>query len=122
MTNKDTRIKQLYDALKPFADIAFEYETGNLDEARPDWIARGISQFDPKLALYTGRGGKTLITLENVLDAKDALLDIKSNRPDMDPFIQKVFDLYNAGIPNLKWSEMSEERRDGIIENYRKIL
>lgn len=116
------RVKVLENALRPFAAIANEYDKDGLDEVRPDWVNRGVARFDPKAELYAGRGGKQLITLEDVLNARDALTGKAHARPDIDPVIAKVRRLYEASIPNLPWEQMSEDRRNTIIENYRREM
>ncbi len=68
------RIKRLEDALRPFAAVADEYDKDGLDECRPDWVRRGISKLDVENELYAGRGGKTLITLGHILEARNALV------------------------------------------------
>ena len=110
-------------ALAPFAKIADKYDADELDECRPDWIRRGIKKLNLEAELFCGRGGETLITLGHVLEARAALLG-KANItvPEIDPFINKVIVLYNASIPNLPLGEMSEERRQSIIDNYRHLL
>lgn len=52
--------------LQPLLDIADAYEASNLDEHRPDWrpVAPGTVE------LFTGRGGKRLLTLEDCLQAR----------------------------------------------------
>lgn len=116
------RIKQLEGALAPFAAIADEYDKDGLDEARPDWFAKGIQPYDPHLELYAGRGGKTLMTLEQVLHARDVLKNQKPDRPEVNALIAKIKGLYEASIPNLPWSSMSEERRQDVIKRYTEIL
>ena len=115
------RIKALEDALRPFALIADQYDADGLDEARPDWVSRGVKKFDLDVELYSGRGGKELMTLRDVIRARSALTGLPYEMPIIDPFIAKVRDLYEASIPNLPWDGMSEERKNAIIENYRKL-
>lgn len=115
------RIKLLEDALRPFAAIADEYDNDGLNEARPDWVARGVKNFDLEQDLYSGRGGKELMTLGNVLQARAALNGVVMTIPTIDPFIAKVRKLYEASLNNLSWEQMSDERRNTIIENYRKL-
>jgi hypothetical protein len=117
----EARIQLLEDALKPFAAIADEYDSDGLDEARPDWVARGIKKLDLGIELYSGRGGKELMTLQDVLRARSALTGKPYALPVVDPFIEKVKRLYAASLNNLPWEGMSEERRNTIIENYRKL-
>lgn len=116
--DKDERIKQLQDALRVFAAVADEYDNDGLDEARPDWIKRGVAKLDLKQELYSGRGGKELITLGDVLRARDVLLNQVQPLPYIDPRIAKIRAMYEAGLPNLGWEQISEERRNTIIANY----
>lgn len=122
MKTLEERIKELEDALRPFAAIADEYDKDGLDEARPDWVTRGVKKFDVNVELYSGRGGKELMTLGHVLKARDVLNNVKTPTPVIDPFIAKVREFYEASIPNLPWTQMSEERRKDVIENYRKLM
>ncbi len=119
--NQDSRIKLLEDALKPFAAIADEYDADGLDEVRPDWILRGIAKLDLDAELFSGRGGKELMTLRHVLQAREALTGKPYQLPDVDPFIAKVRRFYEASMPNLSWEQMSEERRNSIIANYKAL-
>lgn len=116
------RIKALETALRPLAAIADEYDKDGLDEVRPDWVNRGVAKFNPQAELYSGRGGKQLLTLEDALNARDVLTNTKHDRPSIDPVIAKVRRLYEAGIPNLSWEQMSEDRRNEVIRNYRKEM
>lgn len=111
------RIKQLKEALAPFAAIAYEYDADGLDEAR-----RGVDQYDGGKELYSRRGGKQLITLEQVMVARDALTGRVHPRPSIDIEITTIRQLYEASCPNLAWEKMSGERRDSIIKNYRQVL
>lgn len=115
------RIRILEEALKPFAAIADEYDHDGLDEARPYWINKGIKKFDLSVELYSGRGGKELMTLGDVIRAREALTGIQYKTPVVDAFVQKVRQHYEAGLPNLQWDQMSEDRRTQIIENFRKL-
>lgn len=116
------RIRLLEDALRPFAAIADEYDKDGLDEARPDWVTRGVKKFDAGVELYSGRGGKLLMTLRDVIRARCALTGQPFNFPETDPFIVKVKKLYAASLCNLPWEEMSEQRRQEVIDGYRKAL
>jgi len=120
MTNEN-RITLLETALKPFADIADEYDQDGLDEARPSWIRNGKATFDSSAELYSGRGGKTLITLGDVLRARSALQGKSYDIPKVDPHVARARELYEASCPNIGWLEMSEDRRNQIIANYRKL-
>jgi hypothetical protein len=115
------RIQLLEDALRPFAAIADQYDEDGLDECRPDWVARGVHKFDLDQELYSGRGGKQLMTLRDVIRAREALTGKPYKLPGIDPFVDKVKRLYQASLSNLLWEDMSEERRNTIIENYRKL-
>jgi len=116
------RIERLENALRPFAKVADAYDADGLDECRPDWVKRGIKKLDLGVELYSGRGGKELITLGNILEARAALLGTEMPYlPEVDPFIVEVMALYAASIPNIGWGEMSEERRNHIIENFRAL-
>lgn len=116
-------IERLKAALKPFAVVADRYDADELDECRPDWIRKGIKKLNLEEELYCGRGGETLITLGHVLEARAALLGEPSIAiPVIDPFIAKVIAFYNAGIPNLPWDEMSQSRRESVINNYRSLI
>ena len=84
-------------------------------------MTRGVKNFDIDTELYAGRGGKELMTLRHVLSAREALTGKPYQLPDVDPFIAKVRKLYEAGLPNLSWDQMSEERRNTIINNYRTL-
>ena len=75
LEKSELRVVALEKALKPFADIADEFDKDGLDETRMDWIKRGVEKFDPNTDLYCGRGGKTLIVLEQVLHARDVLTE-----------------------------------------------
>ncbi len=56
------------------ARIADAYDANGLDEARPKWIERGITFNPPEnTVLFTGRGGKTLLTLGDCFRAREAL-------------------------------------------------
>lgn len=63
-------IEDLKAALAPLVAIADAYDASNLDEHRPEWG----TPLDPnQVELYTGRGGKRLLTLEHCLAARRAL-------------------------------------------------
>lgn len=61
--------------LKVLANIADKYDDNGLDdEARKYWGDDNVNTKDPKkIELYTGRGGQCLLTLQDCLDARDAL-------------------------------------------------
>jgi hypothetical protein len=57
--------------LAPLVAIADAYDDDDLDEARPEWC-EGIDR-DRKVELVQGRGGRTLLTLGQALEARDVL-------------------------------------------------
>lgn len=116
------RIAALEAALKPFAAIADEYDRDGLDEARPDRFTLGLLAYNPNIELYAGRGGKTLITLENVLHARDVLKNEVTPRPQSNALVARIKALYDASIPSLAWNQMSEERRQEVIKKYTELL
>ena len=63
------RIRQLQQAVAPLVAIADAYDASGLDEARPEW---GIAN-PGAVELYTGRGGKRLLTLADCLKAREAV-------------------------------------------------
>ena len=68
-------IERLRAALAPLVEIANAYDDAHLDEHRPSWGER-----DPKtIELFSGRGGRQLLTLQQCLDAHAALAGEKSN-------------------------------------------
>lgn len=62
------RVRGLVEAVKVLANIAERYDVGGLDEVRPDW-----GDGDDSSILYTGRGGRTLLTLGDARRAREAL-------------------------------------------------
>jgi hypothetical protein len=66
-----TKIERLVAALRPLAAIADAYDTNRLDECRPEWGEGELK--DSQTILFEGRGGKTLLTLEDALRARAAL-------------------------------------------------
>jgi hypothetical protein len=64
--------------LAPLVNIADAYETNGLDETRPEWQANGVEEFNKDKELYTGRGGKSLLTLKHALDAKEFVQSLTS--------------------------------------------
>jgi len=116
------RIAELEAALKPLADIADEYDSDGLDQCRPDWVKRGVEKFNPNEELFCGRGGKQLLVLGDALRARDVLRRITSSVPEVDSFIIKVIQIYNAGLPKAPWESLSVAFQNDLIEKYRKIL
>jgi len=119
--SSDDRISELLEAIRPLVEIADEYDRDGLDEARPSWIAKGVSKYNPNEELYCGRGGKRLLTLEQALHARDVATDKKHPRPETDDLTFKIRQMYEAGLPNLGWEQMSEERRESVIANYKAL-
>lgn len=70
-------------ALQVLAKIADAYDANNLDdEARKYWGEDNQFQnhVEPKrVQLYAGRGGKQLLTLQDCLDARDALNELAAD-------------------------------------------
>ena len=73
-------IGELTGALTPLVAMAEAYDANELDdEARKFWGRDGEHELetDPKqIVLYSGRGGKTLLTLADCLEARDLLRKI----------------------------------------------
>ena len=68
-------IERLREALAPLVEIANSYDDTHLDEHRPSWGDR-----DPRtIELFSGRGGRQLLTLQQCLDARAALGEEKTN-------------------------------------------
>lgn len=65
------RIEELERALWPLAEIAVAYRKDGLDECRPSWGDGEAA--DSQKELFSGRGGKQLLTLEHALRAHAAL-------------------------------------------------
>ena len=59
-------------ALAPLRAVADAYYADGLDEARPEW-EEGL-EHDAKVELLSGRGGRTLLTLGQALEARRVLL------------------------------------------------
>lgn len=62
---------RLRSALEPLARIAIEYRKDGLDECRPSWGDGELA--DSQKELFSGRGGKQLLTLEHALRAHAVL-------------------------------------------------
>ena len=68
-------IERLRAALAPLVEIANSYDDAHLDEHRPSWGDR-----DPRtIELFSGRGGRQLLTLQQCLDARAALAGAASD-------------------------------------------
>jgi hypothetical protein len=63
------RIRALMDAVTPLVAIADAYDASGLDEVRPEWRIANPGAVE----LYSGRGGKRLLTLADCLKAREAL-------------------------------------------------
>lgn len=72
---ENTELKR---ALVPLANIAAMYSANGLDEARPNWHKDN----DAEAALISGRGGGTLLTLQDAINARQAIIGA---RPDREP-------------------------------------
>lgn len=108
-------------ALKPLADIADEYDADELDEARPYWVLSGAQKFDLGAALYMGRGGKSLLTLGDAMEARRALTGKPYTQPSAGKELLRAKEIYEAtNDGGSGWSVLGEERRKQLIENYRK--
>lgn len=68
-------ISEVSRVLAPLAAIADAYDDDELDEARPEWD-KGLER-DKKVELVQGRGGRTLLTLGQVLEARDLLRELE---------------------------------------------
>ncbi|QIG67909.1 hypothetical protein EVB53_107 [Rhizobium phage RHph_Y60] len=71
------KIEELKRAAAPLVAIADAYDANDLDdEARKFWGPNGIQHVNTtppeKIELYTGRGGKQLLTLAHCFRARDA--------------------------------------------------
>lgn len=121
MTDKDRRINELEQALRPLANIADEYDADGLDECRPDWIKRGVRVFNGSVELYSGRGGKSLLTLNDALHARDILWEKVYPRPGLDDVTKACIRMYEASMPIIPWMSLNTERRERIMANYRQL-
>jgi len=66
------KIRRLSDALAPLVTVADTYDAGNLEEARPEWVAHGTQKLD-ECQLAATRGGRILLTVADVLRVRAAL-------------------------------------------------
>jgi len=67
--------REVVEALRPLAAIADAYDDNWLDDCRPEWKAKGLG-FDVHLdqeEVYSGRGGRRLLTLGDCFRARAAL-------------------------------------------------
>jgi len=116
------RTAELEEALKPFAKIADAYDEDGLDECRPSWVQRGIEQFDSSKELYCGRGGKTLITLLDVIRARLVLTGMKYELPSAAALLLRAKAHFEAlYIGGITWKEMSEDRQNEYIEKFKAL-
>jgi len=74
------KLQAARDTLQPLKDIADAYDANELDdEARKRWGANYEHEnelFPDKIELYSGRGGKQLLTLQQCFNAREALKDL----------------------------------------------
>lgn len=66
--------KEIIEALQPLVDIADAYDQSNLDEIRPEWQGE-TAHFNHEL--YTGRGGRCLLTLHDCMVAREVSNNLK---------------------------------------------
>lgn len=114
----ESRISELLEAIRPLVAIADAYDAEELDEARPSWMATRVGHSET-VKLYSGRGGRCLITLEDTFKARDVATGKIHTRPGVSEEVAKAIVIYNAGLPNMPWNEMPEERRQAILSNYK---
>jgi hypothetical protein len=69
ITELERENAKLREALAPLVAIAEAYHASNLDEHRPEW---GFKE-PATVELFSGRGGKQLLTLADCLKAADAV-------------------------------------------------
>lgn len=67
------KIEALRTALAPIVAIADAYDSSNLDEHRPEWETDLDARDFSDIELVSGRGGKVLLTLADVLAIRAAL-------------------------------------------------
>ncbi len=89
-----SKIQKTIDTLKPLADIWKAYLDNDLDdEARrfwgPDDNRTENTQSPNEIELYTGRGGKRLLTLDQCREAAATMHMLKSNLGDAEIRRQK---------------------------------
>lgn len=78
--NNDEKILAV---LKVLANIANQYDRSHLDEERPEWGIMRESEGKSNLhfnqvELLTGRGGGTLLTLQDCFDARETLQEFEA--------------------------------------------
>lgn len=80
MTEQD-KLERLVEAIEPLVKIADAYDDNGLDdEARKRWGRNDEHENarEPEaIILYTGRGGGTLLTLADCLNARDTYRRVK---------------------------------------------
>lgn len=73
MISNDQLVLDLIKALKPLSYIYERYLDNGLDECRPDWEEG--EEADLATELYSGRGGRNLLTLKDAKLAAIALMN-----------------------------------------------
>jgi hypothetical protein len=84
-TEKDAVAQaRVTNAAKILAAIADAYDANNLDEEARKFSGENLDRENPRqprhIELYSGRGGKQLLTLQDCLDARDALHAMQAGR------------------------------------------
>ena len=64
-------LKTAEEALGPLLELADAVDRSGLDECRPDWGDKASENMDKEL--YTGRGGRSLLTLGDAIRAREAI-------------------------------------------------
>lgn len=73
-------VARLVIALQPLIDIAYAYDLNELDdEARKYWGDNTNTTPPGEIELYAGRGGRTLLTLEDALYARQVVGEFGRN-------------------------------------------
>lgn len=106
-------------ALQPLADIADAFNSDGLDEARPSW--GDTRESAGRRELYQGRGGKTLLTLEQCFAARDALRDSHGWKTIDSAPIGRVLVTKSLGDPDVDFAGQAGEGHWISIRNGRKI-
>lgn len=71
-------IARLLEALEPLARIGDAYVNSELDEHRPEWNEKWRRhKFPSEVELFSGRGGKQLLTLADALKARELRDELK---------------------------------------------
>lgn len=104
-------------ALEPLAAIADAYDANGLDETRPDWVAAGNETYDPQKELYCGRGGKTLLTLQHALTAREVLKGTLHSR-----LLTSTFRNQKHALKEIRTWANSGESAATIVDHIRKAL